>query len=47
MENKQLWQKSDLRLDDLALTLNFPKQYISQVINEYFKMNFLNQNTTF
>lgn len=34
------WRKNDLRLSDLAALMDFPKEYISQVINEQFGMNF-------
>jgi len=34
------WRKSDLRLNDLAIKMELPKEYISQIINEQFNRNF-------
>jgi AraC-like DNA-binding protein len=40
MIKESLWQKNDLRLDELSYRMQMPKQYISQVINEEFHKNF-------
>ncbi|MCF6133381.1 helix-turn-helix domain-containing protein [Flavobacterium wongokense] len=40
MTENTLWRKNDLRLNDLAIKMELQKEYISQIINEQFKMNF-------
>jgi AraC-like DNA-binding protein len=40
MVENSLWRKNNLRLNDLAAMMQLPKEYISQIINEQFSMNF-------
>lgn len=40
MEREKLYHLNDLRLETLAKKLNTSKHFVSQVINQHFKMNF-------
>ena len=40
MQNEKLYRQNDLRLEVLAEKLNSSKHFISQIINQNFKMNF-------
>jgi len=40
MEEKKLFLENDLRLEDLAKSLNLSRHHMSQVINEHFQLSF-------
>jgi AraC-like DNA-binding protein len=40
MQKERLYRESEIKLETLAAKLDIPKHYISQVINQYYKVNF-------
>jgi len=40
MQREKLYRESELKLETLATKLGVPKHYISQIINQYYKVNY-------
>ncbi len=40
MQKEKLYRESELKLETLASKLNVPKHYVSQIINQYYKVNY-------